>query len=80
MPAAILAILPQIIALIPIITTGVEHIIAWINSIRTAAQQTGQWTPALETAFLEALIATKLDPAYQPDAPTKATVPKPSLR
>lgn len=64
---AILALLPGILALIPSISNGVEQLIALIGSIRTAAQQTGEWSPELETQFLNALLATKTDPAWQPD-------------
>ena len=66
--AAILALLPSIISMIPTVTTGVENLIAFIGSIRTAAQQTGEWTPALELAFTEALIAKGSSKAWTPDA------------
>lgn len=67
--AAILALLPGILSMLPTITTGVEKLVALIGSIRGAAQQSGEWTPDLESAFLNALLATKTDPAYQPDKP-----------
>ena len=70
---ALLLLLPQIIALLPTVTTGVQYLIQWIASIRGAAQQSGIWTPELETAFLDALLATATDPAYQPDS----AVPQP---
>jgi len=66
--ASILALLPSIIALIPSLTVGVEKIITLVMSIRAAAQQSQEWTPALEAAFLEALVATKTNPAYKQDA------------
>ena len=67
MPAALVAILPTLIQLIPVVTAGVENLIAFIQSIRTAAQQTAEWTPAMESAFLDALLARANSPAYKPD-------------
>ena len=64
---AALALLPLILQYLPTVTVGIEHLIAWISGVRTAAKQSGEWTPEMETDFLEALIATKNDPAYQPD-------------
>jgi hypothetical protein len=64
-----LALAQLLIPLIPTIASGVEHLIAFIGSVRAAAQQTGEWTPAMEEAFRAALLATKTDPAYQPDQP-----------
>ena len=68
---AILALLPSILALIPTIGAGVKYIIDFIASIRVVAQQSGEWTPELETQFLNALLATRNDPAWQPDPPKK---------
>lgn len=65
---ALLLLLPQLIALIPTITTGVGSLISFIASIRTAAQQTGEWTPALETAFVNAVIAKASTNAWKTDA------------
>ena len=64
---AILALLPQIFALLPTVTTGVEHLIAWIESIRASAQQSGEWTPELDDQYRASLLATRNNPAYQPD-------------
>jgi hypothetical protein len=66
--SAIIALLPGIIALIPTITTGIASLIAFISSIRTAAQQTGEWTPALESLFLDSLIAKGSTDAWKTDA------------
>ena len=71
---AALALLPIILQYLPTMTVGVEQLIAWITSVRTAASQASVWTPELETAFLEALIATKTTPAYQLD-PAAAVPP-----
>ena len=62
-----LALLPVILAAIPTITTGVNYLISWVESVRQALKQSGEWTPEMETAFLNSLVATKTDPAYQPD-------------
>jgi hypothetical protein len=66
--AAIIALLPQLIALIPTISTGVSNLITFIASVRTAATQTGDWTPALEAQFVAALIASGSSHAWQTDA------------
>jgi hypothetical protein len=70
---AILALLPQLIALIPTISTGVGSLISFIASVRTAAQQTSEWTPALEAAFVNAVIAkASSDNAWKTDAQVAA--------
>ena len=63
----LLALLPQLLALLPTITVGVEHLFAWIVSIRAAAQQSGEWTADMETAFVNSLIARATKSWYQPD-------------
>lgn len=62
--AAIIALATQ---LLPLVTTGVPEFIAWIQSLRAAAQQSGEWTPAQELSYRAALFAKMQDPAYQPD-------------
>lgn len=57
--------------MLPTITVGVEHLINWIGSLRAAAKQTREWTEELETAFLEALLASRTDPAWQLDPAEK---------
>lgn len=67
--AAILALLPQLIALIPSITTGVGSVIKFVGQVRAAAQQSGEWTPELEKQFVDALIAKgSNDAAWKTDA------------
>lgn len=66
--AAILPIIAQLLPLLPSLTTGVGQLIGFIGSIRAAAQQSGEWTPELEKAFVDALIARNTDPAWRPDA------------
>ena len=70
--AAILALLPQLIALIPLISTGVGELIAFISKIRSAAQQTSQWTPELEAAFINAVLAKGSTDAWKTDAQVAA--------
>jgi len=70
--AAIIALLPTLIALIPTISTGIQNLIAFIASIRTAAQQSGEWTPELEKQFLDALIAKGSTDAWKTDAELKS--------
>ncbi len=65
---AILALLPPLIAEIPAMTSGAAAVIKFISGIRSAAQQSSEWTPELETAFVNALIAKGSSPAWQPDA------------
>jgi hypothetical protein len=62
MPA--LALAQVLIPMIPTITTGVEHIIAFIESVRTAAKQTGVWTDTMESDFRGSLMVIGKDPAY----------------
>lgn len=65
--AAILALLPAIFQLIPLIETGVSSIVRLIGSIRTAATQANEWTPELEAQFIAMLLALATRPEQQPD-------------
>lgn len=65
----IAAILQIALALLPSIEVGVSEFIAWINSMRTSLQQSGEWTDAQEAAYRAALFAKTQDPAYAPDPP-----------
>jgi hypothetical protein len=71
--AAILPLLPGLIALIPTITTGLSSLIAFIASIRTAAKQTSEWTPELEALFVNALIAKASTDAWKTDSEIAAS-------
>lgn len=55
------------IQLAPIVETGAAQLWGFINSVRAAAAQTGEWTPEIEAAYRASLQATHRDPAYQPD-------------
>jgi hypothetical protein len=61
------ALIQVALALLPLIQTGVGEFILWINSLRAAAQQSGEWTPAQEADFRAKLLAKTGDPAYAPD-------------
>ncbi len=61
MPAIAIAILQAL----PTVEVGVEHLVAYIQSVRAASKQSGEWTPDHETQFLNALVAHVTDPAYQ---------------
>ena len=55
--------------LLPYITTGAKELWAFITKVRGAAQQSEEWTPAMELLFQQRLIDHQKEPAYQPDAP-----------
>ena len=61
------ALIQLAIAILPLVETAVPQFIAFINSLRSAAQQSNEWTPAQEAAYRAALLAKTGDPAYQPD-------------
>lgn len=69
MEAALLA-LPVILELISKLTPGFMHLLNWVVQVRALARQSAAWTPELEEAFIQSLIATKTNPAYQPDPPS----------
>ena len=56
------------IQLLPLIQTGVVQFIAYIEALKSAAQQSGEWTPAMDASWRSALFAKTNDPKYQPDA------------
>ena len=64
---AVIAALPTIFELIRLAVPGVQNLIQWVLAVRTTLQQNAAWTPELEEAFIASLVATKTDPAYQPD-------------
>lgn len=67
MPAA-LALAQIIIPLLPTIAGDIAHLVAWIQSVRSAAKQSGEWTVEMDQSFRNALIATGREEAYQLDA------------
>jgi hypothetical protein len=54
------------IQLLPTVSTGVTALIAFIESVRTAAQQSNEWDAATEAAFRAAAFAKTNNPAYKP--------------
>ena len=52
---------------LPLIQTGVPKFIAWMESLRAAAKQAGEWSAEQDAAFTAALLAKQNDPAYIPD-------------
>ena len=65
---AALALLPVVLQYLPTVEAGAEHLWAWVSTIRTAAQQSGEWTADQEAQFRAALQATSKDAAYKPDS------------
>ncbi|HWC60860.1 MAG TPA: hypothetical protein VHC44_14285 [Verrucomicrobiae bacterium] len=66
---AALALLPVVLQYLPTVESGAEHLWAWVTSVRTAAQQSGEWTADMEQQYRDALQACGKDPAWQPDLP-----------
>ena len=60
------ALLPLVIQAIPGAISAGTAIVNLISGIRTAAQQTGEWTPEAEAAFQAAILADAQTPAQQP--------------
>ena len=65
--SAAIVLVQMILPLMPQIITGAEELWKFISVTRSAAQQSAEWTPALEAQYQAALKATANDPAYQPD-------------
>ena len=63
-----IAVAQAILALMPLITTGTENLVAFIEKVRSAAQQTGEWPPEAEAAYQARILAKADSPAAQPDA------------
>ena len=60
--------IPVLIQILPFVETGVTEFIAWIESLITAAKQSGEWTPEQDAAWRAACFAKTSDPKYAPDA------------
>jgi hypothetical protein len=63
------ALAAEAIQYLPVVVTGVENLWSWIEGIRTANQQSEEWTPEIEASFQQALLARTKASAYQPDKP-----------
>lgn len=59
--------LPAIMQLITLAVPGFTNLITYVREVRATLKQSAEWTPEMESAFLDALLATKTDLAYQPD-------------
>lgn len=64
-----LVVLQMVVAALPYVDAGVEKLIAWINAVRQAAKQSGEWTPEMEAAWRSGLWARTKAPEYRPDQP-----------
>lgn len=62
-----LAALQLGLALLPLVTTGVTEFLKWLQSLRMALQQSGEWTSEQEETYRAALFSRLGDPAYAPD-------------
>lgn len=65
---AILALLPSVFSLIQMAVPGVENLVTWVQGIRTAAQQSGEWTDQLESDFVASLDTLAKTKPWTPDA------------
>jgi len=63
------AILPAVIANLPAIISLGEAGVNFIIKLRTAAQQSQEWTEEAEAAFQTDLVQDALGPEWQPDQP-----------
>jgi hypothetical protein len=62
-----IVILQTVLAILPYAQTGVEKLIGFVQAVRKAMQQSGEWTPQLETDYRAALWAKTGKKQYQPD-------------
>lgn len=62
-----IAVLQIALALLPLVQVAVPQFISWINALKAAAEQEGEWTEEQERAYRSALFAKTGDLAYGPD-------------
>ena len=55
------------LALLPEVKTGIVELIAFIAKLRSAARQTGDWTPEFEAQWRDGLLTHGLRPEEVPD-------------
>ena len=55
------------LALLPKVTVGITQFVAWIATLKSAAQQSGEWTPEYDAQWRAGLLSQNLDPAEFPD-------------
>lgn len=63
------ALAAEALQYLPTVVTDVEKLWSWIEGVRSANQQSAEWTPEIETAFQKALLARTQAPEQQPDKP-----------
>ncbi len=61
------AIAQAILALMPLVTSGVQHLFAFVSGVRAAAQQYNEWPPEAEEAFQRELLRQADAPESQRD-------------
>jgi hypothetical protein len=71
------ALLAILIPLIPQIMQAGMWGIQFISSLRTAAQQASEWTPAAEAAFIQGLVLAYNLPQWMTDAEKGLVKPPP---
>lgn len=64
-----------ILANLPALIAAGKSIFDLVNSIRTAAQQSGEWTTEHESQFQALLVASATAPEWQPDALPGVVIP-----
>lgn len=60
---------PKVLESLPEMILATTVIVSYINTLRTIAQQAGEWTPDQEASFQGMLDAAKVAPHWQPDPP-----------
>lgn len=63
-----IALLELGLTLLPKVTVGVTDFVNWVNTLRAAAQQSGEWTPEYEAQWRAGLLSQQLAPEEVPDA------------
>jgi hypothetical protein len=64
---AALAIVAQLLPILAQLPGDISALLAWIASVRQTAQQSAEWTPDMEKAFLASLQALGTSPEQLPD-------------
>lgn len=64
---SISALFELALTLLPKVEVGVTEFISWVQSLRAAAQQSGEWTDAQEQAYRAALLDKNIRPEEIPD-------------
>lgn len=77
---ALIALMPQIIAGVKEVGIGIQYAIQWIMGIRAAAQQTKEWTPELDEAFIQLLFTQATSPEQKTDAQIEADAQAAALK